>query len=108
MDTINKYGYTFTVERTTINDYDIKAVDSMSGYMVQFAVQNLRLPNEQSDTWRGQVVDFKLDYYDLDYNTFISSLYADMYEFDDESAEWVIENCMHEFAKWMDYIHESR
>lgn len=105
MGTINKYGYSFIIERTTINDYSIKAVDPASGYTVQFAVQNLRLPNENKDAWRGQVEDFKLDDYGPDYNAFISPLYADWYEFDDECAEWVIENCMHEFAKWMNYIH---
>lgn len=108
MQTINKYGYTFTVEHTSINDYNIKAIDPTSGYMVQFAVQNLRLPNENADYWRGQVAEFQLDNYGADYNTFISPLYADMYEFDDECAEWVIENCMHEFAKWMNYIHGTR
>ena len=106
MNTINKYGYIFTVERTTIDDYTIKAVDPVKGYEVMFAVQNLRLPDETADCWRGQVEEFPLDNFGADFYTFISSpLYADLYEFEDECAEWVIENCMHEFAKWMDYIH---
>lgn len=107
MKTITKYGYTYTVERTTLNDYTITATDSATGYSVEFGVQNIRLADETADYWRGQVVDYNLDGYGFAYDVFICELYADGYEYDDESGEWVIENCLHEFAKWMEYIHTA-
>jgi hypothetical protein len=107
MNTITKYGYTYTIERTTLNDYTITAIDPMTGYSVTFGVQNLRLDNEPADYWRGQVTDYELDGYGFAYEVFIGELYADGYEFDDEYAEWVIENCLYEFAKWMEYIHTA-
>ena len=107
MDTITKYGYTYTIERATLNDYTITATDTTTGYTVIFIVQNLRLVNETADYWRGQVADYNLGGYGFAYEVFIGELYADGYEYDDESDEWVIENCLHEFAKWMEYIHTA-
>lgn len=107
MKTISKYGYTYTVERTTLNEYTITATDPATGYTVTFIVQNLRSADETVDYWRGQVTDYNLDGYGFAYEVFIGELYADGYECDDESDEWVIENCLYEFAKWMKYIHTA-
>jgi hypothetical protein len=106
MKTINKYGYTYTIERTTVNDYTITAIDPLTGYSVEFAISNLRSADETADYWRGQVVDYTIDC-GFDHEVFIRELFADGYECDDESDEWVIENCLYEFAKWMDYIHTA-
>ena len=106
MKTIAKYGYIYNIEHFSIDTYHIDATDPTTGYTVRFTIQNLRLPNECKDCWRGQVEDYKLDDYGSDYHTFINQLFADYYEFEDERVDWVIDNCMHEFAKWFDVINK--
>lgn len=106
MKTTNDFSYTYIIERTSVIDYTVTAIDSLTGYSVKFAITNLRFANETADYWRGQVADYTLDG-GFDHDVFICELFADGYECDDEDVKRVIENCRYEFVKWMDYIHKA-
>ena len=104
---INKYGCTFEVEETNDKETIIWAASADNTVQVKFAVQNLATDSEPEPYWRGQVDDYKIPDRD-DWNYFISGVYGDLYDMDDESKEWIIENCLHEFYKWMQYIEDQR
>ena len=104
---VNKYGCIFEVEETNSNQTVIWAANADNTIQVKFAVQNLATEEEPEPYWRGQVDEYKIPDHD-DWDRFISGVYGDLYNVDDESKEWVVENCLHEFYKWIRYIEDQR
>lgn len=104
---ISKYGCTFEVEETDNNMIAIWAASADDTIQVKFTVQNLATEEEPEPYWRGQVDDYNIPDRD-DRERFICGVYGDLYDMDDESKEWVMENCLHEFYKWVQYIEDQR
>ena len=104
---IKKYGCTYEVEETNSNMTTIWATSADDSIQVKFVMQNMATDADPDPYWRGQVDDYNIPDRD-DRDRFLCGVYGDLYDMDDESKEWLMENCLHEFYKWVHYIEEQR
>lgn len=99
---IHKYGYDFTIEKWEDGETLITGTSD-------YATVNYKV--ERCEDTDGIYYTGKVDSYHVELpvnrTIFLCDLYGDLFDMDDESEEWVIENCLHEYSKWMDYMADQ-
>lgn len=99
---IHKYGCDFTIERWEDGETFITGVSDYA--TVVYKVER----HEDADGvyYVGKVESYDIRC-DIDRDIFLCDLCGDLYDIDDESEEWVIENCLHEYSNNMEHLADQ-